>query len=457
MTRGPRTLLLLLAFLLVGQVAWSGAPVQREMGSHGEVYQLWAGSYGDIFPVGSETDPDNPVLALERQGPDGSVFLGLVPGTEDSEEESDPILVVEDSSEAVYLIWVTRHNVIHSRVKVIAFGSEGFSEHIDIGQSPFGIKSDPELTITRSQALIDGEDENQELAYDRTVLHLAWWEETGSGPEHIYSPVVLLNGTYVGRNILVDLASHMAGGDLTQDAPGVADNFYSVPWVFPGADPDTALVAFASPATGALYTARVRVLPIELVDLADRARAEIIFWAESVNQDSADRADLAERARAEIIFWARDMHASIQEFLADAIRALILEDPDEDIFQLAERARAEIIFWGATAWSSSLPQELLAASTWLEMGELGIPGVDTQVVEITPLTQRAVPPVEGDLFHVFLSPDGLHALAAWEAPDTLRYVVSDGPGWSEIQSLALGPSMDLASGLEMLERLIARR
>src|SRR5437764_12049140 len=82
-----------------------GADRQAALGDSGEVYFVRTGTYGDLFPGGTDSAPENPVLALDVVRRDQPVQRLLVPGTEGTDVESSPFELYEATSGALFMVW----------------------------------------------------------------------------------------------------------------------------------------------------------------------------------------------------------------------------------------------------------------------------------------------------------------------------------------------------------------
>ena len=104
--------LTLVSLLLAGAVGVSAAPAaergQIALGSNGELYSVYSGAYGELFPQSSGAPAEASVLALEIAYPGEQTQRLLVPGTDDAfgDLEGSSSLVFEDQSGTVFLLHV---------------------------------------------------------------------------------------------------------------------------------------------------------------------------------------------------------------------------------------------------------------------------------------------------------------------------------------------------------------
>src|SRR6185436_14106703 len=94
--------LLLAAGLALAALPAAASHQEATLGSGGELYVLRTGTYGQLFPTGTEVDKDNPVLAVDILRPGAAPARQLVAGTKDKDVEGTPAAVFEDDSETLF-------------------------------------------------------------------------------------------------------------------------------------------------------------------------------------------------------------------------------------------------------------------------------------------------------------------------------------------------------------------
>lgn len=459
MTLRSRTAITVAALLALALPAWAGGGPQRALGSAGELFEVRSGTYGDLFPGGSEAAAGDPVLALEivGSGQTGAERL-LVPGTAGPEAENSPAIVVEKRSDSVYLVWESRSSYVHSKIRLIQYSGGEWSELITLLGSRFYLKSSPRLAVTRNSYEYTDES-GQMVQGERTVFHTIWREETESGLSTVYAPVILLDGLYTGGTAYTDLnqflpAEATGGGEVPEGLLYTAS-------IQPGGDNQSVVVAFTDTVNGEVVTLSLGVLPTELSAIADGARAQIIEVGNRLGP--GHRQALAGGARAQIIEVGNRLRAGgrMVEYLADEIRELIVSAPaEEQLTSLAGRARAQIIEVGATLDRGGVSRRsALASAFFMEVEQPELPAAELPVsgshhFEVLVASRRPVPEIGAGATHLFVSDTGEDVLVAWEDGDYLRYRESAGDGWDEAQSLHLSEDLDLEQAEEILERRI---
>lgn len=443
----------------LGCLALPAAAASREaaLGARGELYMVRTGTYGQLFPQGRDHGRETPVLALDVTQPDGATTRHLVPETETEALENNPSLIYEEDSDTVFLLWESRFNY-HPILMLTGFQGENedWSEAIDILGNPFADKSASSLAVTRDTYEV--KDAGGEAAVKhRTVLHLLWEETTGSGlNETFYTPLILENGAFLGRSPIFRL-NDFDRSPAAAISIEVPVELVRRPKLQPGRDGRTVVAVFASSTTRRLTALEIDVLPAQITQLADGARAYIIDLGARHNGNVRS---IADDARAYIIDLGVAFQPEVARSIGDSLHAYILSQPPGSIRSLADRARAYIIDLGARLTGRGLRNTTSSAGTAPETVDVR-PASDAastglaQLLQIRIASNRLVPRVgTGPDFHLFVSESGQDVLVATAGPDRVQYRKSHGNGWKELQEIRLKDGMDLKRALEILERQV---
>lgn len=441
----PRILLLLLTFLLVATSP--GLADQRlvALGSAGAIYQVETGTHQELFPGSHST---NPVLALAIYHPDAPTQRVLVPGTEGAEAESSANLLYEEASNTVYLIWESRNNYIHSQIKLASFTDQAWTNAIELPGEFFSLKASPSLAVTRD-TFVSINAEGNPVSHARAVYHVIWWEEAAAGERVVYSPVVLIDGEYVGHNpllILNDLG-FAPGARLWYSA---TDDLARSPSIQAGADHNSVVVGLIDPASEQLVQLELSMIPGELGAIADQV-ARVILDA----GDSESPLNLADRARGHLIdFGARlRMHPAMISIMAlEALDSVSLASSESlTTEELADRARGHLIDFGARLAAQGMTGVDDERPGWrweVEGAPTPNSGLDAPLHTLR-LRQMAARPIPRTNPHspttIYLSDSGEEALVAWLVGSyTLFYQESVGEDWGPVHRLKLdGEQLDL--------------
>lgn len=439
---------------------------QAVLGADGAVYMAKAGTYGELFPGAKGGNPANPVLALEVTKPGSPVQRILVPSTANAEIEKSPALLYEDQSDTVYLVWQS-WSAVHPILQLSGFDGSKWSAPIEVTGNPFAPKTSPQMAITRDTfGEIDAE--GAEVVKHRTVLHLIWEEEleTGGVLETFYSPILFIDGVYLGWNPVYRLSSFDPSEAITVGPPA-SPALVRSPSIQGGRDGRTVVVAFVSPATGRLVTLEIDALPQEFSQLADKARSHIIDLGRRPNPPHGLKA-IADEAYAGVIDLGLAFHPEIAESLAGQVYEKILKSSTQDLTFLGGAARSHIIDLGAKLSGRGLRNPMKAAvvarTEEVTPTAPGFPELETpqssNFLQFRLASSRAVPDVgtaSADTLRMFISESGDNVLIAWPDKNRVLYRDTKGDEWNGVREIKLSDSVDLSRAYEILERLVRNR
>lgn len=403
----------------------------------GEVYRIQEGVYGDLFPGASEAEATHPVLALELIRPDGTSERLLVPGTEGPGRTASPTLTIDRATDAVYVVWEGwRHSypVLH----LVTWNADGWSEVVDLSGNPFSFKSNPRLVATADQypvATPEGEIEYRE----RTVIHLAWWEEAGPGNQALYTPLVFEEGRFLASNP-VFLLSGLLPPDVSSREISLSTGQSPALGMRPGRNAYSVVVSFPDEDTGTQNAVEIQVLSGNVVALADRARAAL---AELGAAGEAELERLTDRARAVVVeFGYRVVGPEVADYLATKMAADLLAsglrgDTPEGVSQLADRARAVVVEFGARLSPGAGHPSAAHGLRFFEIAAEDPAGVSHLLV-FRLASSRPVPPGLDELsLATYLSDTGTELVLAWDEDQAVAYVEGRTEGWGPVQRLRL--------------------
>jgi len=429
---------------------------ETAVGAEGEVYSIHQGAYGELFPGVGLVPEENSVLALEIARQTEPSELILVPGTESADEEDSASLLFEDDTETLFVLWQTKKNLIHSWLNLSGYSEGTWTEVAEITGNPFGWKSSPQLEISRDSFHTE-EPDGTLRTWKRTVAHLIWWEESLAGPEVFYSPVVLIDGSYIGWNPVYKLE------DLVAATAGPAPREINLPLaeatkVEAGKDRQSVVVGFVHKGTGEVISLSIDTIPGELSYVADKIRNQIIDVGRTLFPDQPSA--LADKVRNQIIDVGLrcGMHPAIATYAADQAQASVAAaSPRVPIESLADDIRNQIIDVGARLPERGIGHE--AAISKIQVVEVERPatggsaanGSPTNLIRVIRAATRATPETGTTENHLYLSPSGEDALVAWSEDGQIFYRESRGEGWSTVRRLGIGVGVDQGLAWKILE------
>lgn len=454
-------LLLLLALVVTGAAS---AEMPRALGGDGTIFSLAQGTYGELFPAGSEDAADHPILALEIRRPQSEPELVAVPATFGPSEELSPMLVMESSSNTVFLLWESWSGLTQSRFLISSFQDSAWSEVIEITGTPFSYKSAASIAVTHDvfDCLL-GTCVGEATSVSRTVVHLIWQQDSERGtPVTIYAPLVLENGHYIDEHpqiVLNDLLP-VPEGESTTLAARVA------PQIRTGRSNNGVVIGFLDGETGQLASVEVRVLPGELSDLGDVLRDGVQEAGEGKDLgDDGDLQAIIDQARHQLIDVGARLDPEVLSRLVDATEVYLGNAKAEEavLEHVATGARHQLIDVGARLTERRLMRTVGEARHQLidvgvrGRGDVGKPTQHRHDLQVQTVHAIAAPDLPTATWKLFLAPSGKHPLVAWNGENVVRYRESTDAGWSETFDLKLNERLDQSDAERILEQRVQGR
>lgn len=451
------SLLLLLA--ASASLATNSVP-SSALGSEGELYRVRTGSYGELFPGTATTEPAAAALVLDVLEAD-KVERWLVPGTVGPDVEKSASVVFESASRTLYVVWVTDFNLVHSRINVAGFREGAWGETIEIAGDPFAIKSSPRLAVTRD-TLARRADDGAVSEQQRTILHALWWEEGGLGERILYSPLVLVDGEFLGEIPLFALDGLDTPAASEAGAAEIERSLARAPSLAEGDGPGRLIASFALPRTGRLAAVEIEPVPLELALLAESARDHT---REAVTRACAGdtTVKVADSARAHIVLVGRnDLHTSVVRHVsnatAEALAAIDTAALCLDVEQVAREAESVVLETGTDVLRNGLLKTSSQARAHIVLVGRGDGGQSVHRIRVQQTAAWPAPRSgAGDTF-VFTSRDGKRSLVAWRDPQGVAFVETVGDArWTEPTVLRTDDLLDADEAIAVLRRRITER
>ncbi len=423
-------------------------------GDDGALYQVRSGLYMDLFPEEQHGVPGwNPVLAIDVLSPDGTSNRSLVPGTEGIDEDTNASVVFEGQ---LFILWSSEIDDERSELNLIGYDGKTYTEKIEISGDPLRLKGTPKLSVTRDQVEV-GEDEFG----TRTTAHLLWSESTegdaGIAETLLYTPIILVDGSYLGWNPVISLDTWSANDEGYTPARSRLIQAASLEG---GGDRRAVVVGVPREDIERLITLRIGILPEGLQRLADEARAHIVGVGRLAPRNMP-MISMADQARAHIVGVGRfQLHRGVREFVAESARSSILDfgetfDPDK-LTELGDTVWERVL----TAGSSLLGNGTRAEDLECDLVHLGATeGASIEesrhALEICVGSDRRLPETDPGAEHILhVSEDGEDVIVAWISEESVINVLeSDGDGWGEVVQI----SLPAGSSFEDVGDLLSRR
>ncbi len=425
----------------------------------GDVVVAVRGACREVFPQCGAGAESFPVLALDLLSPGKPTRRVLVPETLGPEAEGIPAILVEDASNSIVVVWESKLGAHQSRLNLASLEGSEWSEVIEISGDTEPLRGSPQVAVTRDQYLL-ARDGGEAPAHQRTVLHVLWWEKTASGEEVFYSPVIFVDGRYLGLNQVYDL-TQLDTNPLATETQLAASGLVRSPRLDMGRNGSSVVIGFMNPATQRFLTFEAQVLPAELSELADTAEAAVV--ANAGLYDQGRLVSLADRVRSQMIEFGVRFQPGQLASLINEVSATISTAASHvsgGALSLADRVRSQMIEFGARAAAGdtliSGPPERL--SSLLETPSPPLPGGATlppHSLRLRLVTDRPAPGLTADgPSWLFLSENAQRAIVAWEEEGSLRYYETRGMGWTAVRQIALDGPIDAARAEQILRQRI---
>jgi hypothetical protein len=438
-------------------------PMGMTLGGGGDLYAAKTGLYGALFG-GATTEgvqsagASTPVLALQITLPGTPPQLQLVPSTDDSAVESSPALVYEDQSNTLFVVWVSTADQVASSIKLASFSGGQWSKPITIISNPYATKTTPQLVVTR--------DSHQEIypvtgspvTHHRTVLHIAWSEDSASGVyEAYYAPVIFEDGIWIGTVPSPILLNAFDLAEQTTPGGPFATPLAYTPSLQGGRDSGTVIAGFASEISGLLTAVEVDTLPEDLRLLADSCSASLLatggpFFPSQLSQ-------LASQVQASLVANGGTFQPEALQGISTDVQAVVLAGAP-DLPALAAKMQSVIIDSGSKFAGRGLRMVIPAPGPVAPPQVIAIvpPIGPTQYLQIRVAASRTTPPVGTTAsVQMFLSRTGDNAIVSWLSNDSgsLFYVNTQPDGtWSSNYQLQLVPSLNLTQAVQVIQQRV---
>lgn len=454
--------LLAMALLLAGSAhAAENRPV---LGKSGDVYQIAVGTYGDLFPDGSETSTDAEVLRLEARRGSGTVEHHLVPGSEPADSDRTPSLSFDAATGQLYVVWSSNNESTLTRINLASFDGTEWADTIEVSGNIYSNKSAPRLAVTHDRfELAEGSSGEPST---RTVLHVVWSEGTTDGEKVMYAPVVLVDGELASSWRRVHRLNDYVSESLTQEPFGgqVAANLLSAPTVGAGSEPNAVVIGFADSATGALVQLELSTPATELSELADSLADHLDasnLCERLENEGTGAVTQVAEAARIHIVIVGRRIRSRVLAPMAQDVKNFLIDRAEEtctdgDLSSVSSAARIHIVIVGAKAQAGELLERAEAGETHvlLASAQPVDEGYVQHLARLEVKSERVAPTIGDGEPTIFVSPNGTGAVVVWETGSSLTYVetTSDDAeaAWSESFTLLLDDNLSRSEAYSIL-------
>jgi hypothetical protein len=462
-----RTLSLLLALVLGGlpclAATASAEPevVTTALSNDGRVISLLQGTYGELFPEGSEATTDEAALALRIVGTDKTETLLPIPATLDGAWEESCELVVDPTSGTSYVFWQSQTNQIHSRFFVSSFDGEAWSEPIEVSGAPFSLKSSPAFAVTHDAYYdLGSADGSEPRRVNRTTLHLIWSEESRNGSwVTMYTPLILEDGRYVDEHPMIVL-DDLLGDSPASGPPATRTDIHPVIEVADGGS--SAVAAFLDEVANQVVAVKLDFVPGEISALASQVEEALESAAGTLDTTDAEAvAGLADDIHSRVLGFGSRFQPEILRAVNDRLDDFIVDrlGQGDDLHAVAGGARAQIVDVGFRLKDS--PIQRVVGDERAQIVDVGYraggPTRDSRHdLRMSVLKTQSLADVGFENPQLLVSESGRRLVLAVPAGTSLAYRETTEDGWTELRRIEIRGAMSLETAYAILRTRAAR-
>ena len=451
--------------LLLSSGAAQAAGSTPVLGHSGDIYHVTVGTYGELFPDGTQASTDAEVLRLEARRGSGTIEHYVVPGSEADDSDKTPSLSFDASTGQLYVVWSSNSNSTLTRINLASFDGSEWSDTIEVSGNIYSTKSAPRVAVTHDRfELAEGSSGESST---RTVLHVVWSEDTTDGEKTMYAPVVLIDGELASTWRRVHRLNDYVSQELVDDPfeGEVPEKLLKAPTVDTGAEPNAVVIGFADSDTGAFLQLELSTPAVELAELAGSLADHLdsTNLCERIENDEEGAiTSVAEAARVHIVLVGRRIRSRVLSPLALDVKNVLIDRAanlctEDGLTGVSSAARVHIVLVGARSQAGDLLEETTSDNSHVLLAAAQPVGDDyvQHLARLQVKSERAAPTVGDGQPTIFVSPTGTGAVVVWESETSMTYVetvagASADDAWSESFSLQIGDDLSRSEAFSIL-------
>jgi hypothetical protein len=216
------------ALLLAAFASPAAAEEKSLLSADGTLYEVRAGLAADLGLAGESLEPQYYVIEWAARRQDGTLRVGIVPGTQNRNVKRNLDLAFDEASESLLLLWkeeVTPLNVL--QLGILRDGEWTTSTLLpNLG---FSKAFNPQMRLSHSTVRWN-DAEGRPVAHNRSILSIVWWEESQYALAR-YAPIFLDEENFDLSNVAVydlPLLIGPSGPTAYDDVPSAAYLFPSL-------------------------------------------------------------------------------------------------------------------------------------------------------------------------------------------------------------------------------------
>ena len=247
----------LVAFVCVAVAAGANRAeaASAVLAKDGTLFEVFPTSYGSVIPGANASDAALRVLALRTTPPGGSPAVEVVGGTVSDFFKLESSIEFDEATRSVFIIY-SRVRGFFSDVQVTIRRDGAWVDGSFLPNPGLYISVSPRLLVTR-QTYTDVDADGQLVTKSRSILSIAWWEESGSSQAR-YAAVFVEDGSLRLDDVTAWNLNELNGKSGPTDNSGLPLSSYAHPGLQRDAGTNGGvLVSFANLATRTQQVIRI--------------------------------------------------------------------------------------------------------------------------------------------------------------------------------------------------------
>jgi hypothetical protein len=240
-------LLLSVAVLAVAFAAPAAAEEKSLLATDGTLYEVRAGLAVDLGLADGEVAPDDYLIEWTERLQDGSVQVGIVPGSAGRNVKRNLDLAFDERSRSLLLLWKEELTPL-SILQLGVLRDGEWRTSVLLPNVGFAKSFNPQMRLSHSTVTLTGAD-GQPTTRERSILSIVWWEESQFAQAR-YAPIFLDEDTLDASNVAVYDLPVLAGGGGTTSYGDFPDAAYLFPSLHSDGPSGGILASFADLHTG---------------------------------------------------------------------------------------------------------------------------------------------------------------------------------------------------------------
>jgi hypothetical protein len=238
-----------LAFLLgaaagLGLYAPRAAAESAILTRSGNLYEVYATTYGRVVSTTDEQAARQNVLALRITSPDGSETQEIVEGTLDANPENSESVEFDENTQTLFVVY-TQYQGLMSDLHIAVRRDGSWMERRIAPNAGLYLSLNPKVVISR-QRYTDVDSNGESVWKYRSILSIVWWEESGVSQAR-YAALFVEDGALdLDNPVVVNLNDLTRSSQGTTDAKGRPTSSYQFPAIQRDATPTSNGAVFVS-------------------------------------------------------------------------------------------------------------------------------------------------------------------------------------------------------------------